>query len=594
MASPDEATPDTPAASDASDAPPAPTIDIPREAPPEPAAARAVTRPWHDPLWRLRWLAPGLALVVALVVLIRCHWYFFYPWAMPVSNDEGYISAMALRMIHGHWLPYVDAISQRGPILYWLASLTMKIGGQFSWLPIRWLALGTGVSVVSLTFVVGAEYLTPFAAGVASLFVTYFLAYELLPWDGIGYNGEIVAVGFVLLSLLCVARIMRGSLDDARRPRLLVAAGVFAALAGLSKQMTLIHTVPTALWIALGRDDDPRPLSRRLGDVVRFGVGAVVPFVLVVGIYAVTGHLREFVYYFQRYGRDIFMAPVTKDYYRERLREQIDHYSMGMAALTALGVTALAQATRQLFADTGSWLGRARRNASGFFLVAQLVAATLGACFTGRFFPHYFVQVFPLAAVVAASVASSLPFEPSRPRDRAPVIGGVTMVLGAALILAIAASALGRHVRTRRETDRWYQDPRADPIVRYVLERSRPEETIFVWGFRAETYVSSARLPASRYVYTVYPSGVVPWFQSTRDEEERRVVPGSRRQLLDDLEVSKPILVVDAGRSMNGRYMYNYPELRRYLDRNYCFMRYVDGEPVYRRRQNGDCPPADY
>jgi asparagine synthetase B (glutamine-hydrolysing) len=54
------------------------------------------------------------------------------------------------------------------------------------------------------------------------------------------------------------------------------------------------------------------------------------------------------------------------------------------------------------------------------------------------------------------------------------------------------------------------------------------------------------------------------------------------------------VLVVDAGRSMNGRYMYNYPELRQYLDRNYCFMRYVDGEPVYRRRLNGDCPPADY
>jgi len=45
---------------------------------------------------------------------------------------------------------------------------------------------------------------------------------------------------------------------------------------------------------------------------------------------------------------------------------------------------------------------------------------------------------------------------------------------------------------------------------------------------------------------------------------------------------------------MSGRYMYNYPQLRAYLDRGYCFMRYVDGEPVYRRRHGDICPPADY
>ena len=131
-------------------------------------------------------------------------------------------------------------------------------------------------------------------------------------------------------------------------------------------------------------------------------------------------------------------------------------------------------------------------------------------------------------------------------------------------------------------------------IVRYVLEKTQPTDTLFVWGFRAETYVSARRLPASRYVYTVYPAGVVPWFQATREEEERRAVPGARDLLLADLERYRPELVIDAGRSMNGRYMYNYPPLRNYLDRNYCFMRYVDGEPVYRRRQGEQCPPADY
>lgn len=595
-------------------------------APADPAPERASTpagapRPWRDPLWRARWAVPALALAVALVVLVRAHLHFFFPWAGPVSNDEGYISAMALRMIHGRWLPYVDAVSQRGPLLYWITAIAMKIGGQFSWFPIRWLALGAGTITVLLSFAVAAEFATPLAAGVAALFLTYFLSYELNPWDGVGFNGEILGMVWVLASLLCLGRAQRPLERPAAHPsdegpfrvsagappppdgfvetaplrgRWLVAAGVFAAMAGLSKQMTLIHAAPSLAWVLLGRVGEARPFGRRLRDAGLYLAGMAAPYAVVFAIYAATGHLREFTYYYQRYGRDIFMAPLTREYMRDKIREQVDRYFMGIAAVSSLGVVALSRSVRALVSEEARGLERWRRHARGVFLVAQLVCGAFGACFTWRFFPHYFVQVYPVAALVAGAVAASLAYEPAHPRDRGALAGALTLVLGAAVLLAVASSALGRNVRTRRETDRWYQDPRADPIVRYVLERSRPDEKIFVWGFRAETYVSSGRLPASRFVYTVYPSGVVPWFQSTRDEEERRVVPGSRQQLRDDLEAARPVLVVDAGRSMNGRYMYNYPDLRAYLDRNYCFMRYVDGEPVYRRRVNGDCPPADY
>lgn len=568
------------------------TAPTPEEAP----TRRGAT--WRDPLWRMRWLVPGLALAFALAVMIRAHWHFIRPFATPVSNDEGYIAALALRMIHGQWLPYVDGVSQRGPLLYWIAAVFMKIGGQFSWLPIRWLSLTTGVSSVVLCFLVAAEFTTPLAGGIAALFVTYFLSYELTPWDGIGYNGEILAMQFVLGSFLCIGRAQRpvgGPRPlSSRRERLIVAAGLLSAFAGLSKQMSLVHAGPSILWLALGRTNDDRPLKIRLREVAMFVGAMAVPYALVVALYAATGHLREFVYYYQRYGRDIFMAPLTRDYMRDKIREQIDRYYLGAAAVSSLGVVALSRSVSAWVSDQVRGIERWRHGATAMFLVLELCCAAFGAFFTWRFFPHYFVQVFPVAAVVAGLVASSFAYDPTHARDRAPVAGAATLVLGAAVLLAIASSALSRRVHVLRETDRWYQDPHADPIVRYVVERSNPGETIFVWGFRAETYVSAARLPASRYVYTVYPSGVVPWFQSTRDEEERRVVPNSRNELLADLERAKPSLVIDAGRSMNGRYMYNYPQMRTYLDRNYCFMRYVDGEPVYRRRLNGECPPADY
>lgn len=557
----------------------------------QPPAPEASPRPsWRD-RWTV-WLAPALAALTAVGVTVRAHLHFLVPFATPVSNDEGYIAAMALRMMDGHWLPYVDAVSQRGPVLYWLATAAMRVGGRYSWVPMRILGLTMALSTLALVAMLGAELAGAMAAAGALLYCTHFLSYELNPWDGIGFNGEVVAMQFALASMVLIARAQRrAGLAPGRRDKLMLAAGICAGLAGLSKQMTLIHLAPSLAWVLLGREGDGR--NARARDATRLMLGLAAPYVVVVGIYALSGHLREFVYYYQRYGREIFMDPLTTAVMRDKAREQVDRYFLGIAAVSALALMVLARGVRVMVDAEGTRASRLRAAAVPLFAVTQLAAGAVGASFTWRFFPHYFVQVHPLGAVLAG-VATSWAFAPRRPRDVGAGASGAVFVAGVCGLLLVGASALARNVRTRRETDRWYQDPQADPVVRYVREKTDEGQRIFVWGFRAETYVSARRMPASRYVYTVYPAGVVPWFQATREEEERRAVPGARDQLLADLERERPELVIDAGRSMNGRYMYNYPPLRNYLDRNYCFMRYVDGEPVYRRRHGDQCPPADY
>ncbi len=543
----------------------------------------------------LQWGPLGLALLAAVIITVRAHLHFLLPFPAPVSNDEGYISAIGLRMIRGHWLPYVDGVSQRGPILYWLAALAMRIGGMWSWVPIRIEALLFALSTLALVAVLSIELFTPTAAAIAVLVATYFFTYELNPWDGIGLNGEIVAMQFVMGAWLIVARLLRAPGDprgNVRRPRLAVfGAGALAACAALTKQNTLVHALPLGAWILLGLPGTS--LRDRVRAAGLFALGSMTPFALVLGIYGAAGHLHEFVYYYQRYGRDIFMAPVTWVAYRDKLREQFDKYLFGIVVVGAVAWLLAARSVRRMVEHDGSRLDALRSEASTWVVFAQLLGSVAGACFTGRFFPHYFAQVDPMIALVAGGALTHTLAPPeSSPRGR--FASATTMVLGASALLALCAFNLHRNVRLRRETDRWYQDPRTDPIVRYVLERTEPNERIFVWGFRAETYVSAQRMPASRFVYTVYPAGVVPWFQATREEEEQRTVPGSRAQLLADLDREQPELIIDAGRTMSGRYMYNYPALRTYLDRGYCFMRYVDGEPVYRRRHGATCPPADY
>jgi hypothetical protein len=572
-----------------------------------------------------RWVVALAALTTSLVITARTHLYFIYPYAVPVSNDEGYITAMALRMVRGRWLPYVDGVSQRGPITYWLCTLVMSIGGLFSWTALRWFSMGLGFCTILLVFLLGLELFSPFAAGIVVLVQTYFITYELTPWDGLGYNGELVAIEFVLLSALVLARAQKQRAETppssgCRWSRLwrLLLAGALAACAGLSKQITLVHIGPSLFWLVVGpqmvastSSSPGRPkvgwLGARSEDVGWYFLGFTVPFAIVLSIYRLTGHLREFIYYFQQYGRQIFMAPLTHDVMRDKVREELDKHLLGIAAVSFVGLFAVARAARAflttslpdeagLETSSGRWgraLTRLRVNAPSLFAVLNFLVAVAGASFTWRFFGHYFIQVYPFVGLMAA-YALSEPFE-SKDENRLPsVIPGLVVVIGTTVGLGIADSALHRNIDLRRAIDRWYQKPESDEIVRYVDQKTTPSDTIFVWGFRAETYVSARRYPASRYVYTVYPAGVVPWFEATRSEEERLVVPGSQQLLMGDLNRSQPELVIDAGRSMNGHYMYEIPILRRYLAKHYCFARFVDGEPIYRRRHEEQCPPPDY
>ncbi len=523
--------------------------------------------------------ASGAVLALCFAALAQCNLWLVRPWVVPVSNDEGYIAAMALRMIRGHWLPYVDGVSQRGPLLYWVSALFLRAGGVWTWAPIRALGALLSFAQVALVYALARTIAGRAAAALAAVLTTYLLGFELIPWDGLGVNGEPLGAVFALGSTLAMARAQLRGGSERRRAALMITAGALAACAALSKQMFLGHVLPVALWALVGPADEARPLGDRKRDALRFGLGVLAPFALVLAVYAASGALGRFWYYFQRYGREVFMDPVHGSSVRAAFRPQVER-SLTMVTLCALGWGALLARGLDRSRPVSD-----RGRAVPLILCAHVALALAGALFTTRFFGHYFVQVIPWLALSLATLFA---------RDDRGVERRHWVVVAIALCaLGAGVYTRGRQITRWREGDRWYQDPSDDPISRYVRENTRPEQSVFVWGFRAETYLSAERWPASRYVYTVYPAGVVPWFSATREEMERRTVPGSREELLADLEREQPELLVDAGRTMLDQYMYNYPVFRSYIDRRYCFVRYVDGEPIYRRKRGATCPGAD-
>jgi hypothetical protein len=130
------------------------------------------------------------------------------------------------------------------------------------------------------------------------------------------------------------------------------------------------------------------------------------------------------------------------------------------------------------------------------------------------------------------------------------------------------------------------------PICRFVREHTTPAEPIYVWGFAADIYTYCRRRPASRFVYSTFQSGYVPFFDSASPAEDRqRVVPGSPEQFLGDLEQSRAALVIDVPSTLGKRRIDDTPAYSAYLSEKYCPPVLYDKVRVFQRRSSdGACP----
>lgn len=101
------------------------------------------------------------------------------------------------------------------------------------------------------------------------------------------------------------------------------------------------------------------------------------------------------------------------------------------------------------------------------------------------------------------------------------------------------------------------KDESSQPIGRTIALHTSPGERIFVWGYFPELYLFSQRLPASRFLYTNYVTGLIPWTNlDPWIDTDYAIVPGAREQLAEDLRRHPPAMVVDTG---GGRGYIKYP-----------------------------------
>jgi hypothetical protein len=537
-----------------------------------------------------------LCAVNAVVLLVWANLRFMVPHAAMLQHwDEAYALAFARRMLEGQNLPYVDGVSQRGPLFYWLVALGVKIFGFGTWMPVRALML-VFMPLTALFGFLAACFARRSLAGAVMALVYFTLCLRTYGEGAAGYgfacDSEHFANVFSMAALLTLTVTLRRRRASPSFAGLAVAGGLIM-LSGLCKQVGLVVTLPMGLWVlaeAIHRRH--LPLRTRRWMAGAFALGFVAPFVLLLARYAVAGELWSLYYYTVAYNFEIYVPAIHGAERAKFWQELIEWYPESLLVLFGLFGCSVAL----LFARANPRRGvreLARLySANGFDIVAgSCVLLTLAtASMVYRMWGHYYVQVFPWAALAGGVVldrASGL-----RPLARDP--RRFFLIRAAMLVPLVLMTNVGWSLRSKEYPySSEFHDAFAThdwPVCKFLDEKTKATDSIFIWGFSPVPYVACNRRPASRYVFTIYPAGVVPWVVTPRDEEEARVVPGSREILLADLRKDMPAAILDAKESLMGRSMMDYEFLRTFVTANYCeYEDHVHAVHAWLRKPDGGC-----
>lgn len=217
----------------------------------------------------------------------------------------------------------------------------------------------------------------------------------------------------------------------------------------------------------------------------------------------------------------------------------------------------------------------------------------LGVVVGGRFYTHYFLQLVPGAALLAAGTLARTGFTGRLSRAR-PALAALMV----AAVIGFGANTWARGTLKRNFPS---QDAVAIAIAEQVRALTSPDDRVFVWGYFNPIYYQAQRRPATRFIN---PSPVVGDFDPYHVPVDFDASPYVRHDDADvvvrDLEREHCALIVDTAPSdLHGWSRFPLrlvPSLEQYVKTHYCPLSTVAGAVFYRVKTpslgvpSDDCP----
>jgi len=423
-----------------------------------PASARGGEARW--------WIGGALLLACALSLALRSTFL-----REPFERDEGFYSAIALRLLDGG-VPYRDGIDSKGPVLYYLYALAIGVLGRTTE------AVRTFVMFYNLLTLWGVYRLARGFSGRGAALVAGFL-YAILSSAPMtrasGANAEVLLVLPLVWAAVFLLQWLR---TRARGP--LASSGALLGVALLIKSVAAPFAALCAgvvMWQA-----------RRRGMLLRAGLSFAVPALAVVGgmsLYlAVHGAFGDFLYWTVlhgfRYAASTLVAGPTLSFV-------VGYVGAEVAPIALLALPAIAMHPLR------------RRDPEGCLAGGLPAAAIVAVLLPGKNFAHYFILLIPFFCVATAGVLADAFRETRR---RAVGVGLATLVG-----LALVNFGFREWRFYTRLSPEEVSIEKYGPIFvlareagQYVRQRTGGGEYIFQWGFEPEIYLVAQRRVPTRYV----------------------------------------------------------------------------------------------
>jgi hypothetical protein len=375
-------------------------------------------------------------------------------------------------------------------------------------------------------------------------------------YDALAVNGELLMnLPLVFAALLALkATILAGS----RRTLCDFGVGILLSIAFLYKYQAavLLFALPFL----------PGSARQAWTRAALWALGFLLPIGSCIAYFGHAGALGDLVRWAVLYNKHYIDSRVTFTFATVRLGRQLIGVVLPGILLYASAMVGLVNMARH----RDKYMAVDYRSFVWLWSLTSLAAVAVG----GRFFGHYFLQPeLPLSIVATQPVV--LLYD----RARWAVF---SLLLAPALTFTSAACfpAFGRRL----------DDDTLDyaGIGAAIAARTRPSDTIWIWGNAPRLYYSSNRRAGVRYSFCNYLTGLSPGTPSEYDPEVIPALPPRSEAwtlALRDLNVRRPRLILDTAAAHWKSYgkfpIARYPDLAGFLDRHYRKVADIRGAIVY-------------
>lgn len=431
----------------------------------------------------LRWKSITDSIPLALICLLPILLYLPFMSA-PFERDEGVYATIADGMLKGQ-VPYRDLFDNKPPIVFvWYAVGFLLFGEQVA-APRIVAAVLLSITTLSLY----AQVRMLFPRGVAYLAAALFALSTGLPYVALHANTEAYMLLPLVLSLLAFTTAIKTS-----RLRWFLVSGIFGGLAILTKQVAVWNLLALggmALWWSWRKSGGG---WRALLPSLCLGGGSALAIAVVALPWAYSGALGDFFYATVAYNYK-YVGMVSNAQRLFLLKRTVLFFLFFSAVAAPLTIGALAGLLTLL---------RIRKPFGYYLLIIWALASAVGVATGGRFYPHYFLEIMPVLAILTAVVV----YDRFRTRRFRPV--PKVLLVAAALFVAISLTTSGLLYFAPDNTERTFSDDvyyqkeweeASRQLGAYIAARTAPDDRIFNYGRESQLYFYADRLPAAPYFY---------------------------------------------------------------------------------------------